>query len=116
MTTRTWGYSLLVLGLFMGFFRITTDPLFLTLVSFSVAVAGALLVASPYRLRWVILVFLVPAAAFGLLSLVLTHKHIFLSIAWIGAAVIPVWQVFTEAQQQQASIFDDTTEDNDRNA
>lgn len=105
MTTRTWGYSLLALGLFMGFFRITTDPLFLTLTSFSVAGAGALIIANPYRLRWFVLILLAPAAAFGLLTLILSHKHIFLSIAWIGAAVVPVWQIFTEAREQRASIF-----------
>lgn len=116
MTTRNWGYGLLAVGLFMGFFRITTDSLFLTLVSFSVAIAGAFLIISPYRLRWLVLVFLVPAAAFGILSLIFVHKQIFLSIAWIGAAVVPVWQVFAETREQQASIFDDTTDDNDRNA
>lgn len=98
----------------MGFFRITTDPLSLTIVSFSVAVAGVFLVASPYRLRWLVLLFLAPAAAFGLLTLILTQRHIFLSIAWIAAAAIPVWQVFSEAREQRASIFDDKTAAGDR--
>jgi hypothetical protein len=116
MTTRTWGYSLFALGLFMGFFRITTDPLFLTLTSFSMAAAGALLIASPYRLRWLVLVFLAPVAAFGILSLFVVHKHILLSIAWIGAAAAPIWQVFSEAQEQKTSVFNETTDDNDGNA
>jgi hypothetical protein len=116
MTIRTSGYGLFAVGLFMGFFRITTDPLFLTLISFSVAVAGALLIARPYRLRWLVVVFLAPAAAFGILSLVLTHRHIFLSIAWIGAAVFPILQVFTETRAQQASVSNHATDVNDRNA
>ena len=106
MTARTWGYSLLAVGLFMGFFHITTDPLLLTLVSFSLAVAGALLLVSPYRLRWPVVVFLAPAAAFGILSLVASRSHFLLSLAWIGAGVAPVWQVFTEARARSHGYHD----------
>lgn len=116
MTTRTWGYSLLAVGLVMGLFRITSDSLILTVISFCVAIAGALTLYNPYRLRWLVLLFLIPAAAFGILSLFLVQKRIFLSLTWIGIAVLPVWQIFTETRARRASILDDTTDDHDRSA
>lgn len=96
----------------MGFYKIRTDPVELTFISFCLASAGALMAWKPHPLRWWIVALLTIPTSVWLSAVIFsrTWSSLRTAIPWIGVAALSVWVLFFQDTEEASQDLDEDSE------